>query len=76
MAYITETSFNLRDTVSAVLNSISTNVTMFLLDLYSAGARAEMLNELHSLDADTLKTVHGINREQIVTHVFRNKVML
>ena len=75
MAYITDNTHSVLATVSGVFNAIGGAITNFMLDVYNAGSRRALIEELQSMDDASLRAKHGIERSQIVSYVFRDKVM-
>lgn len=75
MAYVStnETSFGAN--VSSALNAMTAGLVSFFSDVRNAGARADMIQELQAMDDATLKAKHGIERGQIVTYVFRDRLL-
>ena len=75
MAYVSETTSSIGATIANAAHSVSTAFTTFMLDLYNAGSRADLIQELQSMDDATLRAKHGIARDQIVGYVFRDKLV-
>jgi hypothetical protein len=75
VAYITETNNSFGASISNALSTFGTAFAAFFLDLSNAGQRSQMMEELQAMDDATLKATHGITRSQIVSYVFRDKLV-
>ena len=75
MAYITETTHNFGAGALALLNTIANSFVTFFSDVSMASTRSHFLNELQAMDDATLMAQHGIHRGEIVSYVFRDKLV-
>ncbi len=75
MAYVSTNETGFGANVSSALNAIASSVASYFADVRNASGRTAMIQELQSMDDATLKAKHGIERGQIVTYVFRDRLL-
>ena len=75
MAYLSENNHSAAAATAAAMQSVGAAIVNFMLDLYNAGSRSDLIKELQSMDDAELLTTHGIKRSQIVAYVFRDKMV-
>jgi hypothetical protein len=75
MAYVSDHKHTFGAAVYATLSTIGTAIATFLRDIANANSRYELIEELRKMDARTLRDQHGIDHGQIVSYVFRDKIL-
>lgn len=75
MAYVSSDSFGVLSSVRAAIGSAFHAVAEFMLAISEAGARRHQIELLQGMTDRQLKDQFNIERSQIVSYVFRDKMM-
>ncbi len=61
--------------LEAAIVNIANNITGFFVSVVEANARKDEFEKLHALTDEQLRVHYGINRSEIVSYVFRDKLV-
>ncbi|PLS21749.1 hypothetical protein [Neptunicoccus cionae] len=75
MAYITDTKSTVGGTIWSALQTAGSAVLRFFEDMTLAASRVEIINAMLDMDEETLRSRYNISRDQIVSYVFRDKLV-
>lgn len=75
MAYISNPSASFGEKISIALSKAAYAVFNFLADLTNAQSRLDQIEAMQRMSDDDLMKRFHIKREDIVHHVFRDKMM-
>ncbi|WP_069300193.1 hypothetical protein [Neptunicoccus sediminis] len=75
MAYISDTKPTLGGAIWSALQTAGAAVLRFFEDLTLAASRADTITAMQDMDDDTLRSRYNISRDQIVSFVFRDKLV-
>ncbi|MBR9863542.1 MAG: hypothetical protein GYB24_08910 [Rhodobacteraceae bacterium] len=75
MAYITDTKPTLGAAIWSALQTAGSAVLRFFEDITLASSRVEIINAMQDMDDETLRSRFNISRDQIVSYVFRDKLV-